>query len=512
MTRQDLANDIWRACDIMRRDNNCGGILEYIEHLSWLLFLRFLEVEEETFEAEAAIASRPYVRILEDDYRWSRWAARGADVHGLLVSLWQKERGEADPQKVEAILARDRRHELIIYAEDFLFPYLRSLKGSPEREAIGSIFADMRGVVMDSGYNLRDVLDIIDAIDFRNTDDIHTVSFVYEDLLKRMGSENRVAGEFYTPRPVIRFMVQMVDPKIKQTVYDPACGSAGFLVESYLHMKETQRTARDHKTLQGRTFYGQEKKPLPALLGLINMVLHGVLTPNISRRNTLEENIRDVSERFDVILTNPPFGGRENRQIQRNFPVQGQATELLFLQHIMKKLKQGGRCGVVVPEGIMFRGEAFAAVKKELLENFDLHTIVSLPPGVFAPYSSISTNLLFFDRRGPTKQVWFYELLPPEGTRGYTKTRTIQDSHFDDCRCKWQAREISEVSWIEPVEQLARRGYDLTARNPARNHTVNHRSPTELADSILAKEKEIARLMTRLRVLVREMDENSDAR
>jgi type I restriction enzyme M protein len=392
---------------------------------------------------------------------------------------------------------------LVIYVEDFLFPYLRGLKGTPEREAIGSIFADMRGVVMDSGYNLRDVLDIIDAIDFRNTDDIHTVSFVYEDLLKRMGSENRVAGEFYTPRPVVRFMVQMVDPKIGETVYDPACGSAGFLVESYLHMKQAERTARDHETLQRRTFYGQEKKPLPALLGLINMVLHGVLTPNISRRNTLEENIRDVSERFDVILTNPPFGGRENRQIQRNFPVQSQATELLFLQHIMKKLKQDGRCAVVVPEGTLFRGDAFAAVKKDLLENFSLHTIVSLPQGVFLPYSGVKTNLIFFDRSGPTRQVWYYELLPPPEVGKYTKGKPIQDAHFDDCRRKWTAREISEVSWIEPVERLVERGYDLTARNPNRNQEVNHRPPEEIAASIAEKERRILEMAEELRAVLK---------
>ncbi|RKY60072.1 MAG: SAM-dependent DNA methyltransferase, partial [Candidatus Latescibacterota bacterium] len=351
-TRETLANEIWRACDILRRDNNCGGIMEYIEHLSWLLFLKFLDAWEDEREAQAKLAGRSYQRIVDGELRWSAWARRD----------WPAD-------------------DLIAFVHGRLIPYLRSLGGDPLRDTIRSVFAERNVIVCASGYNLKDVLQIIDKIDFHSQDDIFTVSQIYEDLLRRLGSENRLAGEFYTPRPVVRFMVELVDPKIGETVYDPACGTCGFLAQAYLHMKKQERTISDHEQLQFRTFYGQEKKPVPALLGLMNMVLHGVSAPRVVRRNTLEENIRNVTERHDVILTNPPFGGVEGRHIQQNFPIKSQATELLFLQHIMKKLKarDGARCGMVVPEGTLFRGGPFADVKRELLEQFNLHTVVSLP-------------------------------------------------------------------------------------------------------------------------------------
>ncbi|MFN3743014.1 MAG: N-6 DNA methylase, partial [Anaerolineales bacterium] len=375
-TRETLANEIWRACDILRRDNNCGGIMEYVEHLSWLLFLRFLDAQEEEWETQARLAGREYHPILEPPYRWRDWATK--DWH-------------AD--------------ELLSFVHGKLIPHLQTLGGDPLRDTIRGVFAERNVIVCASGYNLKDVLAIINGIDFHSQDDIFTVSQVYEELLRRLGSENRLAGEFYTPRPVVRFMVELVDPRIGETVYDPACGTCGFLAQAYLRMKKAERTLEDHKTLQEKTFFGQEKKALPALLGLMNMVLHGVSAPQIRRRNTLEENIRQVSERFDVVLTNPPFGGIEGSHIQANFPVQSSATELLFLQHIMKKLKprDGARCGMVVPEGTLFRGGAFADVKRDLLEQFNLHTVVSLPPGTFAPYSDVKTALLFFERPGPTR-------------------------------------------------------------------------------------------------------------
>ncbi len=467
LARESLANEIWRACDIMRRDDNCGGVMEYVEHLSWLLFLRFLDAQEDIFEEEARIVGRTYVRIIDGDYRWSQWARRD-DLTG---------------------------DDLLRFVHGELIPHLRGLTGSPEREIIRSVFSDRNVVVTASGYNLKDVITIIDHINFASEDDIHTVSFVYEDLLRRLGSENRVAGEFYTPRPIIRFMTEMVDSKIGETVYDPACGSCGFLVESYLRMKSSRSlTTQDYERLQRRTFYGQEKKPLPALLGTMNMVLHGVFTPTIRRKNTLEEDIHNVAEQFDVILTNPPFGGKEGKHIQQNFPVQSQATELLFLQHIMKKLKVNGRCGMVVPEGTLFRGDAFAMVKKDLLERFSIHTIVSLPTGVFLPYSGVKTNLLFFEKTGPTREIWYYELLPSNGQR-YTKGSPIQDAGFDDCRGKLRTREISDRSWIVTADEIVRSGYDLTARNPNRKRIIQQRTPNELTVSIIEKEHRILGLL-----------------
>lgn len=477
MSREALANDIWNACHIMRRDNNCGGVIEYVEHLAWLLFLRFLDTQEVIFEAEYKIAGRRYQRILDGEFRWSSWA--------------RKDWGTGD---------------LLRFVHGELIPHLRALSGTPEREIIRGVFMDRNVVVCASEFNLKDVVQTVDAIDFTNPDDIHTVSFVYEDLLKKVGSENRLAGEFYTPRPIVRFVVQVIDPKVGETVYDPACGSCGFLVESYLHMKEQVRDTRDYETLQRDTFFGQEKKPVPALLGLMNMVLHGVMTPTINRRNTLEEDIREAGERYDVVLTNPPFGGKENQQIQRNFPVQSQATELLFLQHIMKKLKPGARCGMVVPEGTLFRGEAFGSVKKDLLENYNLHSIVSLPPGVFLPYSGVKTNLIFFERSGPTREIWYYELLPPVEIARFSKGKPIREEHFMDCLGKIERRDLSDRSWVVSIDDVQRQGYDLTAKNPNRPIEIEAHSPEELAEDILGKEREITALIEEVKTLFRGRD------
>jgi type I restriction enzyme M protein len=493
-TRESLSNDIWRACDILRRDNNCGGIMEYVEHLSWLLFLRFLDAQEEVWEAEAALAARPelveggrpYERILDGDLRWSVWARVD----------WKAD-------------------ELLPFIHGRLIPYLADLSGSPVRDTIASIFAERNVIVCASPYNLRDVLDIVDGIDFHSQDDIHTVSHVYEDLLQRLGSENRMAGEFYTPRPVIRFVVHLVAPQVGETVYDPGCGSCGFLAESYELMKEHEQTVDDYEMLQQRTFYGQEKKPVPALLGLMNLVLHGVSAPNVARRNTLEENIRSVRERYDVVLTNPPFGGTENRQIQANFPVRANATELLFVQHIMKKLKvrDGARCGMVVPEGTLFRGGAFATVKQELLEQFNLHTVVSLPPGTFAPYSDVKTALLFFERPGPTEEIWYYELPLPEDLKKFSKGNPIQNEHFAQARELWAAWDAyrrgegsrpkpTEDSWIVPVDEVKERGHDLTARNPNREEAETYRHPAEITASLLERERQILGIIGELHEMV----------
>ena len=491
--RESLASDIWRACDILRRDNNCGGVMQYVEHLAWLLFLRFLDAQEEEWAAEARLGGEPYEPILKEEFRWHNWARRD----------W----------KADALLP-------FVHGE--LIPTLQSLSGSPMRDTISSIFSERNVIVCASPYNLKDVLEIIDGIDFHSQDDIFTVSQVYEDLLKRLGSENRVAGEIYTPRPVIRFVVQLVHPQVGETLYDPACGSCGFPAQAYRYIVDEagdSLTIEQHEFLQREAFYGQEKLAVPALLGLMNMVLHGVAAPNVVRKNTLEENIRDVRKRFDVVVTNPPFGGTENPQIQSNFPVKATATELLFLQHIMKKLKprDGARCGMVVPEGTLFRGGAFATVKRDLLERFDLHTVVSLPPGTFAPYSDVKTALIFFDRPGPTEEIWYYEMPLPEGLKKFSKGSPIEDQHFDRARELWaawdgyrrgerQRRDSTDDSWAVRVEEIREREYDLSARNPNRDEMETYRHPAEITASLLEREREILSIIQELHVLVGDGD------
>lgn len=481
-TKSDLANQIWSACDILRRDNNCGGIMEYVEHLAWLLFLKFLDDQEEEWETQAKINNREYQWILGGKFRWKEWAPKD----------WPAD-------------------DLIRFVNGELIPYLRNLQGDPVRDTIRGVFSERNVIVCASGYNLKDVLKIIDEVNFHNRDDVFTVSQVYEELLKRLGSENRMAGEFYTPRPVVRFLVEVIDPKIGEIVYDPACGSCGFLAQSYEWMKKNELTIQTNEVLQQRTFFGQEKKAVPALLGALNLVLHGVTAPRVYRRNTLEENIRQVSERYDIVLTNPPFGGTEGKHIQENFPVQSNATELLFVEHIMKKLsaKDGARCGMVVPEGTLFRGGAFATIKKDLLENFNLFLVISLPPGTFSPYSDVKTGLLFFKRPGPTKEVLYYEMPLPEGLKKFSKGSPIADEHFNEARETWNQwkdyvegkvprPENTSTSWIEDVESLTKRGYDLSAKNPNRPEGERLPSPIEIVAGLMEKEREILSIVEEL--------------
>jgi type I restriction enzyme M protein len=491
-TRESLAIDIWHACDVLRRDNNCGGVMEYIEHLAWLLFLRFLDAQEEKWEMEAQLAGNDYDPILPEDLRWRNWARKDWDAEALLQ-----------------------------FVHGRLIPTLQTLSGSPVRETISGVFSERNVVVAASGYNLKEVLQIVDEIDFHNRDDIFTVGQVYEELLRRLGNENRIAGEFFTPRPVVRFVVDLVAPKIGEEVYDPAAGTCGFLVESYEKMQEQLDVVSDERTLQQETFFGHEKKAVPALLGTLNMVLHGVTAPNIRRTNTLEESILgSVEPRFDVVVTNPPFGGTEGRHVQANFPVQANATELLFLQHIMKKLKpyDGTRCGMVVPEATLSRGGSFAEVKKLLTEQFNLHTIVKLPSGTFAPYSDVKTALIFFDRPGPTEAIWYYEMPLPEDIKKLSKGSPIADKHFKEARKLWQvwnnhrhganARPVpTDHSWIESADAMREREYDLSGRNPNVDESVDLPPPSYLTARLLERTTEIQDTLSKLHTLIKDKGE-----
>ena len=497
MNRRDLANKIWQACDIMRRDDGTTGILEYMEQLSWMIFLKVFEDVENRSKEEAEFEGRVYQPIIEERYRWSTWAGKEDDELEKFFS----------DEELRAIRKRDE-HILIAFIDTKLFPYLRSLRGTPEKEKVAAIFQEIKGNRMKSAYNLKDVIELLNEINFNNVEDSHILSQAYEELLLKLGREGGVAGEFYTPRPIVRLMTKIVSPKIGEKILDPFCGSCGFLIESYKHMKESKELIiKDWEKLQKDTFYAQEKKPLPYLIGVMNCLLNGLLSPNIVRKNTLEGDIRNIpeTERFDVVLTNPPFGGKENKQIQQNFPIKSRATELLALQYVMKKLRSGGRCGIVVPEGILFRGDAFALVKKELIDNYDLHTIISLPPGVFANVTPSGqgpkTNLLFFNKTGKTKTIWYYDFSGYSEEvlkKKYTKANPVLDEDLKDCYEKWKSRDISNYSWVVSTEEIAKRGYDLTARNPNKKEEYEHKPPEILLSEIIEKEKQIRKVLDEL--------------
>jgi type I restriction enzyme M protein len=497
MNRKDLANKIWNACDIMRRDDGTTGILDYTEQLSWLIFLKVFEDVEKRFEDEAEFVGKSYQPIIEPQYRWSAWAGR--DDHNLMQYFSEEEQ--------RSIISRGEQF-LIAFIDNKLFPYLKSLRKTPEKEKISAIFQEIRGNRMKSAYNLKDVIALLNEINFNNAQDSHILSQVYEELLLRLGREGGVAGEFYTPRPIVRLMTKIVNPKIGESLFDPFCGSCGFLIESYKHMRESKElTVEDYAILQKGTFYAQEKKPLPYLMGIMNCILHDILTPNIVRKNTLEEDIRSIPElkRFEVILTNPPFGGKESKQVQQNFPIKSQATELLSLQYVMKRLKKDGRCGIVIPEGILFRGDAFAQVKKELLEGYNLHTIISLPSGVFANVTSSGqgpkTNLLFFDKTGRTKEIYYYDFAGYSEDvlkKNYTKANPVLDEDLKDCYERWKNKDVSEFSWLVSVDEIVKRGYDLTARNPNKKEEYQHTPPEVLLSGMIEKEKRLSKILDEL--------------
>jgi len=399
-TRAQLSSIIKSARDLMRKDAGLSGELDRLPQLSWVLFLKCYDDLEQRRADEAILAGKKHRPAIPSPYRWRDWAA-------------DPDRGLTGP-------------ELIDFVNNKLLSALRELSGSDEQVVIASLFRETYNRML-SGYLLRDLVNLVNSIHFQSHDEIFTLSHLYESMLKEMRDAAGDSGEFYTPRPVVRFMVEHVAPNLREreTVLDPACGTCGFLVEAYEHLKKQRLSAEDEAWLQTEALHGIEKKPMPYLLGTMNMLLHGIESPNVRRANALEKPLKEIGEadRCDVIVTNPPFGGEEEAGIQLNFPEATRTgeTALLFLQFIMRSLKPGGRCAVVVPNGTLFGDGVAARIKERLLKDFNLHTIVRLPNGVFAPYTSIPTNLLFFDRSGPTTDIWYYEQPLPEGRKNATR-------------------------------------------------------------------------------------------
>lgn len=405
-----------------------------------------------------------------------------------------------------------------------LFAHLRSLDGGGGTERGDVVASVFRGTVnrMQSGYILRDVLNKVSEIHFSSSEEIHTLSRLYESMLREMRDAAGDSGEFYTPRPLVQMIVRAVDPKPGETVLDPAAGTGGFLVEAYDHMRPLATTVEDYERLQRSTLVGIEAKPLPFLLCQMNLLLHGVESPHIDPLNALRMRMSEIgdSDRVDVIVTNPPFGGEEEKGIQRNFPIDRQTSEtaLLFLQLIMRKLRRpgrngssGGRAGVVVPNGILSGDGVAARIKEDLLENFNLHTIVRMPDGVFSPYTPIPTNVLFFDRSGPTTEIWFYEHPLPDTRRAYTKTKPLQVEEFTPLHEWWSDRTGTTRTWKVPVDVIKNNGYNLDLRNPNRGDDHAHRPPAELLGEVLTSEQTLVDLLREMKVSLAQRHDLSEA-
>jgi type I restriction enzyme M protein len=503
-TAQSLGSLLKSARDIMRKDKGLNGDLDRLPMLTWIMFLKFLDDLELQRQEEASLAGKKFRSAIDPPYQWRDWAAnpQGSTGDELLAFINQDECTRPDGKRGPG-----------------LFAYLRQLtssNGDDRRDVIATVFKGVDNR-MRSGYLLRDVINKVAAIHFTSNDELHTLGSLYESMLREMRDAAGDSGEFYTPRPVVRFMVEVTDPRLGETILDPASGTGGFLVESFNHMQKQVKTVADRKVLQGQSIFGCEPKSLPYLLCQMNLLLHGLDSPQIDSGNALRHKLTEIGEkdRVDVILTNPPFGGEEEKGIQGNFPGDRQAAEtaLLFLQLIMRKLhrqprKVGrpARAAVVVPNGTLFGDGVCARIKEDLLKNFNLHTIVRLPNGVFSPYTNIPTNLLFFDRSGPTKEVWYYEQSLPEGRKNYTKTAPIQFEEFAACQAWWNKREENERAWKIPATELLANGCNLDRKNPRGKEDITHLPPEQLAASILEKERRIADIVAHIHELLHKVD------
>jgi len=475
--------------DILHKDAGCTSELDYTEQSSWLLFLKYLDALEQDKATEAALQKKSYTHIIDEKYRWSTWAApKGAN-------------GKIDHNKAAT------GPDLIDYVNQKLIPYLRSFKEkatSPDtiEYKIGEIFSEISNRIQ-SGYNLREVIDHIDELEFGAQTQKHELSHLYEAKIKNMGNAGRNGGEYYTPRPLIRALVKVVDPKIGETICDPAVGSAGFLCEAYEYLKEQnpKRTTEQDQILQKSTFYGKEKKSLAYVIAIMNMILHGIETPNILHTNTLAENLADVQEkdRFDIILANPPFGGKERAEVQQNFPIRTGETAYLFLQHFIKIMKAGGRGGVVIKNTFLSNTDnASVALRKKLLEECNLHTIMDCPSGTFLG-AGVKTVILFFEKGAPTRKVWYYQL---DTGRSMGKTNSLNDDDLTEFVTLQKKKVESPKSWSVDVSTINEDTFDLSVKNPNASEEAPLKTPQEILQEIAALDAESAEVLKGIKALL----------
>jgi len=473
--------------DILHKDAGCSSELDYVEQTSWILFLKYLEDFEKDRKTSAELSGQTYTPIIEKQYRWNIWAAPKKD-------------GKLDHHS--ALTGDDLKE----FVDHKMFPYFKKFKISAESPEtieykIGEIFNELKNKIQ-SGYNLREVLNLVDELRFQSKTEKHEMSHLYEGKIQNMGNAGRNGGEYYTPRPLIKTIVKVVAPHIGQRIYDGAVGSAGFLCEAFEYLKNSKNlTTKDAETLQKKTFYGKEKKSLAYIIGTMNMILHGVEAPNIVHTNTLSENITDIqdNDRFDVVLANPPFGGKERAEVQQNFPIKTGETAFLFLQHFIKVLKAGGRAGVVIKNTFLSNTDnASVSLRKLLIESCNLHTVLDLPSGTFTG-AGVKTVVLFFEKGAPTEKVWFYQL---NLDRNLGKTNPLNENDLAEFVELQKKKVNSDNSWSVDIKNVNTDTWDLSVKNPNQKDDAVLREPKVILAEIAALDKESAEILKKIRELV----------
>ncbi|MCO5267028.1 MAG: type I restriction-modification system subunit M [Lentimicrobium sp.] len=491
--------------DILHKDAGCGSELDYVEQTSWVLFLKYLDDLERDKATAAELTGKAWTPIINREFQWSVWAApKITNGNGSLRIDHNAMTGD----------------DLTDFVNGRLFPYLKKFKTDAESAdtieyKIGEIFSELKNRIQ-SGYNLREVINRIDELRFRTHAEKHEMSHLYEDKIKNMGNAGRNGGEYYTPRPLIRSIVKVVDPEIGQKIYDGAVGSAGFLVEAFEHMKRPltssgqprELSTTEYEILQKRTFYGKEKKSLAYIIGIMNMILHGVEAPNIIHTNTLAENLADIQEkdRYDVVLANPPFGGKERAEVQQNFPIKTGETASLFLQHFIKILKAGGKAGVVIKNTFLSNTDnATVAIRKTLLENCNLHTVLDLPGGTFTG-AGVKTVVLFFEKGKATQKVWFYQL---NLERNLGKTNPLNENDlaefvelFEQRRNATEGPETKNSWNIDGRKVAELTEADLSVKNPNTPEAEPLRKPEDILKEMKALDFESAEIIKGITELI----------
>jgi type I restriction enzyme M protein len=466
--------------DTLHKDAGCSSELDYTEQTSWMLFLKYLDDLEHEKSLNAQLLGNEYEYIIDKEHRWATWAAP------------KDAEGEFDHNNA---LTGD---DLMDYVDTELFPYLKGFKQRAESPntieyKIGEIFGEIKNKIQ-SGYSLRDCLEKVDELRFRSQAEKHELSHLYESKIKNMGNAGRNGGEYYTPRPLIRAMIDVVQPKIGETIYDGAAGSAGFLCEAFDYLRQGGADKKpvspnELKILQEDTFYAKEKKSLAYVIAIMNMILHGIEAPNVIHANTLAQDISDLqaSDKYDICLANPPFGGKERKEIQQNFTIKTSETAFLFLQHFIKSLKPGGRAAIVIKNTFLSNNDrAAVSLRKELLENCNLHTVLDCPAGTFIG-AGVKTVVLFFEKGLSTQQTWFYELEPG---RKMGKTSSLNDKDLSEFVELQKSFSSSEKSWSVDISKLDQDKFNLSTLNPNVVDEPPLRSPNEIIDSIIELDKE----------------------